>query len=58
MRNPMTDLLGIDPAPGDTRPRCPAKLNVTGGDFSCDYVQEHEGWAHSSKAAQAIWTCS
>ena len=54
----MTDLLGIDPAPGDTRPRCPAKLNVTGGDFSCDYVQEHEGWAHSSKAAQAIWTCS
>jgi hypothetical protein len=54
----MTDLLGIDPIPGDTRALCAAKLNVAGEHFPCDYVREHEGWAHSSRAAQAIWTCS
>lgn len=38
---------------------CPAKLSINGEHFPCDWPTnangKHEGWAHASKAAQAIW---
>jgi hypothetical protein len=35
--------------------RCSAVLNVEGEHFQCDYGINHQGWAHSSRSAQAIW---
>jgi hypothetical protein len=42
---------------------CPAALNIAGEHFPCDWMEQmaegstnHEGWAHSNKDAQAIWT--
>ncbi|KMV23360.1 hypothetical protein [Mycobacterium heckeshornense] len=34
---------------------CPAALNIKGEQFGCDLPAPHDGLAHSSKAAQAIW---
>ncbi|PIJ36765.1 hypothetical protein BMW24_003625 [Mycobacterium heckeshornense] len=34
---------------------CPAALNIKGEHFGCDLPAPHDGLAHSSKAAQAIW---
>lgn len=36
--------------------QCGARLNVRGEDFRCDLAIDHNGWAHSSTTAQAIWT--
>lgn len=37
-------------------PACPAALNIRGEHFGCDMeAWPHDGWAHSSKAAEAIW---
>ena len=35
--------------------RCRSHLNLAGSDYRCDLARKHDGWAHSSKAAQAIW---
>lgn len=37
------------------RPSCPGVLNIKGQNFNCDLASPHDGWAHSSKAAEAIW---
>jgi hypothetical protein len=41
--------------------KCPAWINILGEHFACEWpIDEngnHEGWAHYSKAAQAIWEC-
>lgn len=38
---------------------CPAALNIQGEHFDCDWPTDangrHDGWAHASRAAQAIW---
>jgi hypothetical protein len=45
---------------------CPqnAGLNIAGEYFPCDTMDQmsvdsetHDGWAHSSKAANATWSC-
>lgn len=36
-------------------PACKGELNIKGQDFSCDLIPPHDGWAHSSLAAEAIW---
>lgn len=38
--------------------RCAARLNISGEGFRCDLRKNHQGWAHSSAAAQALWTGS
>lgn len=40
---------------GTSGGRCTAGLNIAGTDYRCDYGINHDGWAHSSRAAQAIW---
>jgi hypothetical protein len=44
----------------ESNPPCPAALNVRGQHFDCDWPTDadgtHAGWAHSSRAAEAIWT--
>lgn len=35
--------------------RCRAALTVKGETFSCDLAAEHDGWAHSNQAAEAVW---
>ena len=35
--------------------RCTAGVNIEGQDLRCDYGIHHDGWAHSSRAAQALW---
>jgi hypothetical protein len=39
--------------------RCAAVLMIKGEDFPCDWPVDpagrHHGWAHASKAAEAIW---
>ena len=35
--------------------RCTAALNIAGAHYQCDYGINHAGWAHTSRAAQAIW---
>lgn len=39
---------------------CPAVLNIKGEHFACDWPTDangaHPGWAHSNRAAEAIWT--
>lgn len=47
--------LGVEPVPGDTRPRCEGGLIVQGEFFQCDLAEEHNGWAHMNKKAEAIW---
>ena len=47
--------IGIDLVPGDTRTRCDGGLVIAGEHFQCDYAEDHEGWAHSNKKAQALW---
>lgn len=46
-----------DPMPitDTTDGRCASGINITGEAFRCDYNINHAGWAHSSKAAEAIW---
>jgi len=38
---------------------CPAALNLAGEHFACDWPLgengRHDGWAHTNKAAQAVW---
>jgi hypothetical protein len=34
---------------------CPGALNIEGEHFQCDFYVQHDGWAHNSRAAQAIW---
>lgn len=36
---------------------CHAVLNIKGESFPCDFAEgrHHPGWAHSNKAAQAVW---
>ena len=34
---------------------CTAALNIKGEHFACDNPQPHDGWAHSNRAAEAIW---
>jgi hypothetical protein len=34
---------------------CDGSLNIKGEAFACDLTPPHDGWAHSSRAAQAIW---
>lgn len=36
--------------------QCRAHLTIKGADFRCDLAIDHNGWAHSSVAAEAIWT--
>lgn len=36
--------------------RCNEHLNLKGEDFRCDLAIDHYGWAHSNKAAEAIWS--
>ena len=35
--------------------RCTAALNIAGAHYQRDYGICHDGWAHASRAAQAIW---
>jgi hypothetical protein len=35
--------------------RCTAHINIAGADYRCDMTIEHDGWAHGSKEAQAVW---
>jgi hypothetical protein len=35
--------------------QCTSALVIRGEHFPCDLVTPHDGWAHSSKAAEAIW---
>lgn len=46
------EVRGIDDT---SRGRCEAPLNIKGEHFQCDLAVEHDGWAHTSKAAGAIW---
>lgn len=43
--------------------KCPAALNIAGKHYPCDWMEQmepgskdHQGWAHSNREAQAIWT--
>lgn len=51
-----SDELGIELVPGDTRPRCTAAVSIAGAAYRCDYAADHDGWAHSSAAANALWS--
>jgi len=42
---------------------CPAAINIAGEHFPCQQMEHmaegsknHDGWAHSNRDAQAIWT--
>lgn len=39
-----------------SKDQCEARLSVRGEDFRCDLALDHNGWAHSNKAVEAIWT--
>jgi hypothetical protein len=43
----------------DQNPPCPAVLMLTGRHYQCDFPTDahgrHDGWGHSSKAAEASW---
>jgi hypothetical protein len=47
---------GIELIPGDTRTQCDGGLVIRGEYFQCDYAEDHSGWAHSNKKAEAIWS--
>ena len=34
---------------------CPAALDIKGEHYPCDSPAPHDGWAHSNRAAEAIW---
>jgi hypothetical protein len=38
---------------------CKSSLNIKGEHFPCDWPTDangkHDGWAHTNKAAQAVW---
>lgn len=36
--------------------RCDAHVTIRGADYRCDLAAAHEGWAHSSREASAIWS--
>ena len=36
--------------------RCDAALSIRGAGYRCDLSTHHEGWAHSSKDAESIWS--
>lgn len=52
----MDESVGIEMVPGDTRPRCKAGTVIAGLYHRCDYVAEHDGWAHATRSGEAIWT--
>jgi hypothetical protein len=35
--------------------RCASALGIGGETFRCDLHSDHNGWAHSSSEAKAIW---
>ena len=37
------------------KPECPSVLMLKGEAFPCDLAVPHDGWAHSSTKAEAIW---
>lgn len=37
-------------------PSCTGALTIAGASYSCDLTAPHDGWGHSNKEAQAIWT--
>lgn len=41
---------------GTSQGQCSAHLTIRGEDFRCDLALDHNGWAHSNKAAEAIWS--
>jgi len=44
---------------GAANPPCAAALNLAGEHFPCDWPTDengrHDGWAHASSAASAVW---
>jgi len=40
---------------GRHEPQCPSLIAIGGDVYRCDLYLEHNGWAHSSRDAQAIW---
>lgn len=51
----LNEFLGIELVDGDTRDQCISALMVAGEFFQCDLAEEHDGWAHMNKKAEAIW---
>lgn len=51
----MTDFPGIELTPDDTRMRCNAGLMIRGEFFQCGLAEDHDGWSHMNKQAEAIW---
>jgi hypothetical protein len=43
------------PKSAHQKPPCQGMLNVKGESFPCDLTPPHDGWAHGSTAAGAIW---
>lgn len=43
----------VIPLPGTEK--CEAAVNIHGAHYPCELAPPHDGWAHSNKAAQAIW---
>jgi hypothetical protein len=35
---------------------CPGALTIRGEHFPCDMMAPHDGWGHSNKEAEAVWT--
>lgn len=46
------DFRGIDDTSSG---RCSAALNIAGQAYRCDLATRHNGWAHQSREAEAIW---
>lgn len=38
-----------------TNGQCDAALDIRGERFPCELSSEHQGWAHQSRSAEAIW---
>jgi len=49
----VSDVKGIDDT---SEGQCAAALNIKGEHFRCDLALDHNGWAHSSRGAEAIWS--
>lgn len=35
---------------------CRGHLNIKGEAFACDLTAPHDGWAHSNRRAEAVWS--
>ncbi|MDM8084727.1 hypothetical protein QUV83_08130 [Cellulomonas cellasea] len=46
----------IRPITDTSAGQCGSHLNVRGEDFRCDLATDHNGWAHSSQASEALWS--